>query len=50
MKEIRNKDVVHVLFAEIAPAVADRQGMELAPHPRWRHPLHHRREVVKIRL
>ncbi|MCS3778491.1 50S ribosomal protein L17, sunset domain variant [Tsukamurella ocularis] len=26
MKEIRNKDVVHVLFAEIAPAVADRQG------------------------
>ncbi|WP_040766166.1 50S ribosomal protein L17 [Tsukamurella sp. 1534] len=26
MKEIRNKDVVHVLFAEIGPAVADRQG------------------------
>ena len=26
MKEIRDKDVVHVLFAEIAPAVADRQG------------------------
>ncbi len=26
MKEIRNKDVVHTLFAEIAPAVADRQG------------------------
>lgn len=26
MKQIRNKDVVHVLFAEIGPAVADRQG------------------------
>ncbi len=26
MKDIRNKDVVHTLFAEIAPAVADRQG------------------------